>query len=63
VVLDPKTQMLTLGARLFCNGEEFKPARALRSLVDRRRALVRPALAGLIYDWYLSGCLHLERTP
>jgi 50S ribosomal protein L16 3-hydroxylase len=63
VVLDLRTQMLTLGARLFCNGEEFKPARALRLLADRRRALVGPALADLIYDWYLSGYLHLERSP
>ncbi len=63
VVLDPKTQMLFRGARLFCNGEEFKAARALRSLADRRRALAGPALADLIYHWYLSGSLHLERAP
>jgi 50S ribosomal protein L16 3-hydroxylase len=63
VVLDPKTQMLYRGARLFCNGEEFKPARSLRALADRRSALVRAASADLIYDWYLSGYLHLERAP
>ncbi len=62
VLLDPKTQMLTLGARLFCNGEEFKPARALRTLAERRRALVGPRCADLIYDWYRSGYLHLERA-
>ena len=63
VVLDLKTQMLTLGARLFCNGEAFGPAPLLRELADRRRALVGPALADLLYDWYLSGFLHLERSP
>ena len=61
VALDPKTQMLYRGARLFCNGEVFKPSRALRALADRRRALVHPALADLIYDWYRAGYLHLER--
>jgi 50S ribosomal protein L16 3-hydroxylase len=61
VVLDPRTQMLFRGARLFCNGEEFRRSRALAALADRRRALVRPASADLIYDWYLSGYLHLER--
>jgi 50S ribosomal protein L16 3-hydroxylase len=61
VTLDPKTQMLYRGARLYCNGEVFKPSRALRALADRRRALVHPALAELIYDWYLAGYLHLER--
>jgi len=61
VALDPKTQMLYRGARLYCNGEVFKPSRALRALADRRRALVHPALADLIYDWYLAGYLRLER--
>ena len=63
VVLDLRTQMLTLGARLFCNGEAFGPAPLLRELADRRRALVGPALADLLYGWYLSGTLHLERSP
>ncbi len=61
VVLDLKTQMLTLGERLYCNGEACGNARALRVLADRRRALVGPVRADLIYDWYLSGYLHLER--
>lgn len=63
VVLDRRTQMLTLGARLFCNGEAHESSRALRALADRRRALVPAAHAALLYDWYLAGYLHLEREP
>ncbi len=63
VVLDRRTQMLYRGARLFCNGEAYKPTRALRALADRRRALVPAAQAELLYGWYLAGYLHLERTP
>lgn len=62
VVLDRRTLMLYRGPRLFCNGEVHPPAPALRLLADRRRALVPPASADLIYDWYLSGYLHLERA-
>ena len=61
VALDPKTQMLYRDARLYCNGEVLKSSRALCALADRRRALVHPALADLIYDWYLAGYLRLER--
>jgi len=61
VVLDLRTQMLHRGARLFCNGEEFEGTRALAVLADRRRALVSPTGADLLYAWYLSGYVHLER--
>jgi hypothetical protein len=61
VVLDLRTQMLHRGARLFCNGEEFGGTRALAVLADRRRALVSPTGADLLYAWYLSGYVHLER--
>ena len=62
VALDTGTQMLTLGARLFCNGEEFEGSRALAALADRRRSLVTPACADLLYDWYRSGYVRLERA-
>ena len=62
VVLDRRSQMLTLGGRVFLNGDQFAAAPALRALADRRRALVPAAHADLFYDWYLSGYLHLERT-
>jgi hypothetical protein len=61
VVLDPKTQLLYSGKFSYCNGEEYVTAPALRALADRRRALVMPAAADLLYDWYLAGYLHLER--
>jgi hypothetical protein len=54
--------MLTLGARLFCNGEAFDAAPALERLADRRRGLVPAAHAGLVYGWYLQGAVHLERA-
>jgi 50S ribosomal protein L16 3-hydroxylase len=66
--LDPRTQLLYRGVRLFLNGEALSPRpdarRALCNLADRRRIAGR-ALAGratrdLIYDWYLRGYLHLE---
>jgi len=62
VVLDPRTQMLTLGARCFLNGESLGASRALRVLADRRRARLPAALADCAYRWYLSGTLHLERA-
>jgi 50S ribosomal protein L16 3-hydroxylase len=63
VVLDLKTQMLYRGARLYVNGEEAGSPRGLRALADRRRALVSPARADLLYEWYRAGYLHLERSP
>ncbi len=62
VALDPRTQMLTLGARCFINGETLGATRALRALADRRRARLPAALADCAYRWYLSGYLHLERA-
>ena len=62
IVLDLKTQMLYRGARLYVNGEEAGTPRGLRTLADRRRALVPPARADLLYDWYRAGYLHLERS-
>jgi len=61
VALDAKTQMLYRGAHLYVNGEDAGPARGLRALADRRRALVPAARADLIYAWYRAGYLHLER--
>jgi 50S ribosomal protein L16 3-hydroxylase len=68
VVLDPKTQMLYLGARFFVNGEVLRPRasqrRPLAALADRRRApgrmLARAGLARLILEWRRSGYLSLE---
>ena len=62
VALDAKTQMLYRGARLYVNGEEAGAARGLRTLADRRRALVPAARGDLIYAWYQAGYLHLERS-
>ena len=62
VVLDARTQMLTLGARCFVNGETLPATRALRALANRRRARLPAALAETAYRWYLSGYLHLERV-
>jgi 50S ribosomal protein L16 3-hydroxylase len=62
VVLDPRTQMLTLGARCFINGESLRATRALRALADRRRGRLPAALADCAHRWYLSGYLHLERA-
>jgi 50S ribosomal protein L16 3-hydroxylase len=61
VVLDLRTQMLYRGAQLYVNGETPVPARGLRGLAERRRALVPAARADLIYDWYRAGYLHLEQ--
>jgi 50S ribosomal protein L16 3-hydroxylase len=71
VALDPKSLLLYRGARYFLNGELLAPAtaqrRILSQLADRRRApgarLARAGLAGLLYDWYRSGFIHLERSP
>lgn len=60
VALDRRTQMLTLGARLFVNGESARATPALRRLADRRRARLPGSLADLAYRWYLSGYLDLE---
>jgi 50S ribosomal protein L16 3-hydroxylase len=60
VALDPRTQMLYRGAQLYVNGEAPVPARGLRALADRRRALVPATRADLIYEWYRAGYLHLE---
>jgi 50S ribosomal protein L16 3-hydroxylase len=62
VVLDARTQMLTLGARCFINGEQLAATRALRALADRRRGRLPAALADPAYRWYLSGYLHRERA-
>lgn len=62
VVLDPRTQVLTLGARGFVNGEPVPASAALRALADRRRGRLPAALADSAYRWYLSGYLHLERA-
>lgn len=63
VVLDPRTHMLTLGARCFINGEPLPVTTVLRALADRRRGRLPAALAEHAYRWYLSGYLHLERAP
>lgn len=71
VVLDPKTQMLYLGARFFINGETMipRPAQraALAALANRRRApgrqLARAGLEALILDWHRAGFLSLEPRP
>ena len=62
VLLDPRTQMLTLGARCFINGESLGATRALRALADRRRGRLPASLADSAHRWYLSGYLHLERA-
>lgn len=62
VALDARTQMLTLGARCFINGEALVATRALRALADHRRGRLPAALADSAYRWYLSGYLHLERA-
>lgn len=70
VALDTRTQLLYRGARLFVNGETLRPRpaqwHALAALADLRRApgraFVRAALGDLVYAWYRSGFLRLERT-
>jgi 50S ribosomal protein L16 3-hydroxylase len=70
VVLDPKTQLLYLGARFFINGEVFHPRpaqrRALSQLADTRQApgrlLARAGLEPLLLDWHRAGYLRLT-TP
>jgi 50S ribosomal protein L16 3-hydroxylase len=70
VVLDPRSQLLALGATLFMNGEplDLPPARrrALLALADARRLagarLARAALGDLLYAWYRQGYLHLENA-
>jgi len=66
-LLDPKTQLLYLGARFFINGDSFSPRPAQRfmlaALADRRMAsgaaLARAGLAGLICEWQQAGLLTL----
>lgn len=60
VALDRRSQMLTLGGRVFLNGERVPGARALRALAERRRGLVPAAQTDLFYEWYLAGFLHPE---
>jgi 50S ribosomal protein L16 3-hydroxylase len=60
VALDPRSQMLTLGGRVFLNGERVPASPALRALAERRRGLVRAAQADLLYEWYLAGYLFPE---
>ncbi len=62
VLLDARTQMMTLGGLCFINGESLGATRALRALADRRRGRLPAALAEHAYRWYLSGYLHLERA-
>lgn len=67
VTLDPRTLMLYRGRRIYVNGEALDAARgarnALHALADRRslsgKRLASPSTANLLYDWYLSGYLHL----
>ena len=65
VRLDPKTQLLYVGARFFLNGESFTAPKGVRpelqALADRRVAdLTRLApLAAEIAEWRRAGYLHL----
>ena len=67
--LDPKTQLLYCGRRIFINGERIAAAprarRLLRELADRRsiagEKLAGTPLADLIYDWQRLGYLHMEK--
>jgi len=66
--LDLKTQLLYRGSEFFVNGERCaasaRQRAALARLADRRSiagsVLARAGLAGLAYDWYRLGYLHLE---
>ncbi len=66
--LDLKTQLLYRGAEFFVNGERCaatsRQRAALARLADLRSvdggSLLRAGLAGLAYDWYRLGYLHLE---
>ena len=68
VVLDPKTQLLYLGAQFFVNGESFRPPpaqrAALAALADARRApgrmLARAGLERLILQWHRAGFVDLQ---
>jgi 50S ribosomal protein L16 3-hydroxylase len=71
IALNPKTQMLYLGARFFINGESFLPRptqrAVLAALADWRRApgpaLARAGLEPLILQWHRAGFLDLEPRP
>ncbi len=65
--LDPRTQLLHAGGRLFINGESLRPAAglaALRELADRRslpgRRLAAAPLAALVSQWLRAGYAHLD---
>jgi 50S ribosomal protein L16 3-hydroxylase len=68
VRLDPKTQLLYLGARFYMNGEAVRIARgdaaALRELADRRTLagsrLRAAASRALILQWQRCGFVHLD---
>jgi 50S ribosomal protein L16 3-hydroxylase len=69
LALDPCTQMLYDGARVFTNGECETPAGAAQVVVRRladRRALdgreVPVPVPSLFFAWYRAGYLHLKGT-
>jgi len=70
VVLDLRSVLLYRGGSFYLNGEALRPRRAQRAaiarLADARRApgraLARAALADLLFEWYRSGFIHLERS-
>ena len=70
ITLDPKAQLLYLGARFFINGEVLRPRagqrRALALLADQRRApgrlLARAGLEPLILDWCRAGYARIAKT-
>jgi 50S ribosomal protein L16 3-hydroxylase len=68
VVLDPKTQLLYSGNRLFVNGEYLPmsgaKAELLKNLADKRSApgTELRSLAALIAQWHRAGYLHLEKA-
>jgi 50S ribosomal protein L16 3-hydroxylase len=67
VRLDPKTQLLYSGGKVFINGESLALRSApLRSLADRRwapgAALARESLGDLICAWQRAGYAHFEAT-
>ena len=70
VALDARTRLLYRGALFFVNGETVAVPVAMRArlarLADRRQvrgaAFARAGSAALLYDWYRSGYLRLERS-
>lgn len=69
VQLDPRTNLLVHGTKLFVNGDALtvrgRARAALLALADRRSAdgavLAHARLADLLYTWYRQGYLGLER--